>query len=93
MFLALATVISLLAVIIPAALSGNVLVFPHDGSHWVNMRVLVEELHSRGHTVTVIRPADRWYISKTSPHYNTVTVDIAGGAIEDFFLSFCDRSY
>lgn len=80
-------IISLLAVIIPAAHSGNVLVFPHDGSHWVNMRVLVEELHSRGHAVTVIRAADSWYISETSPHYNTVTVDIGGGN-EDFFRLF-----
>ncbi|GLD73309.1 neuroplastin isoform X1 [Lates japonicus] len=30
-----------------APAGGKVLVFPHDGSHWVNMKVLVEELHSR----------------------------------------------
>ncbi|XP_041804798.1 UDP-glucuronosyltransferase 2A2-like [Chelmon rostratus] len=88
MFVPLVTIVSLLAVILPAAHSGNVLVFPHDGSHWVNMRVLVEALHSRGHAVTVIRAADSWYISETSPHYNTVTVDIAGGANEDFFRLF-----
>ncbi|XP_038557747.1 UDP-glucuronosyltransferase 2A2-like isoform X2 [Micropterus salmoides] len=88
MFLSCATVVSVLAVIIPAACGGNVLVFPHDGSHWVNMRVLVEELHSRGHAVTVIRVADSWYISETSPHYKTVTVDVAGGANEDFFRLF-----
>ncbi|XP_049902913.1 UDP-glucuronosyltransferase 2A2-like [Epinephelus moara] len=88
MFLSLASIISLLAVIIPATHCGKVLVFPHDGSHWVNMRVLVEELHSRGHTVTVIRAADSWYISETSPHYNTLTVDIAGGGDEDFFRLF-----
>ncbi|KAE8297324.1 UDP-glucuronosyltransferase 2B17 [Larimichthys crocea] len=88
MFLLSATIISLLAAIFPAAHSGKVLVFPHDGSHWVNMRVLVEELHSRGHAVTVIRASDSWYISETSPHYNTVTVDIAGGSNEDFFRLF-----
>ncbi|XP_059205992.1 UDP-glucuronosyltransferase 2A2-like [Centropristis striata] len=88
MFLSLASIISLVAVIIPAAQGGKVLVFPHDGSHWVNMRVLVEELHSRGHTVTVIRAADSWYISETSPHYSTVSVDVDGGANEDFFRLF-----
>nr|XP_046229459.1 UDP-glucuronosyltransferase 2A2-like [Scatophagus argus]XP_046229542.1 UDP-glucuronosyltransferase 2A2-like [Scatophagus argus] len=88
MFVSLATVISLLAVIAPAAHGGNVLVFPHDGSHWVNMRVLVEELHSQGHTVTVIRAADSWYISETSPHYSTITVDIAASGNEDFFRLF-----
>ncbi|XP_037612003.1 UDP-glucuronosyltransferase 2A2-like [Sebastes umbrosus] len=84
----LSSIICFLAVIIPAAHSGKVLVFPYDGSHWVNMRVLIEELHSRGHTVTVIRAADSWYISKTSPHYDTFTVDIAGGGNEDFFRLF-----
>ncbi|XP_044190307.1 UDP-glucuronosyltransferase 2C1-like isoform X1 [Thunnus albacares] len=88
MFFSLASIISLLAVIIPAAHSGKVLVFPHDGSHWVNMRVLVEELHSRGHSVTVIRAADSWYISETSPFYRTVTLDISGGGNEDFFRLF-----
>lgn len=62
--------------------------FPHDGSHWVNMKVLVEELHSRGHAVTVVRAADSWYVSETSPHYSTVTVDVAGGATEQFFHLF-----
>lgn len=89
-FLALATIISLLAVSIPAALSGNVLLFPqplgeHEGACW--------GAYSRGHTVTIIWPADNWYISKMSPHYTTVTVVIVGGPTEDFFSSLCDRSY
>uniref|UniRef100_A0A8D3DBA9 UDP-glucuronosyltransferase n=1 Tax=Scophthalmus maximus TaxID=52904 RepID=A0A8D3DBA9_SCOMX len=88
MIRSLTRIMSLLAVIIPAAHGGKILVFPNDGSHWVNMKILVEELHSRGHTVTVMRAADSWYISEMSPHYNTVTVDIAGGANEDFFKLF-----
>ncbi|XP_033181635.1 UDP-glucuronosyltransferase 2A1-like [Mastacembelus armatus] len=88
MFLSLVTVFALLAATIPVAHGGKILVFPHDGSHWVNMKVLVEELHSRGHTVTVIRATDSWYISETSPHYSTVMVDVAGGGNEDFFRLF-----
>nr|XP_040057377.1 UDP-glucuronosyltransferase 2A1-like isoform X1 [Gasterosteus aculeatus aculeatus] len=91
MFLTLVSIIFLLAGIIPAAYGGKVLVFPHDGSHWVNMRVLVDELHSRGHAVTVIRAADSWYISETSPHYSAVTVDVAGGADEAFFRLFVSQ--
>ncbi|XP_040013123.1 UDP-glucuronosyltransferase 2A3-like isoform X2 [Xiphias gladius] len=49
------------------------------------MNVLVEELHSRGHDVTVLRAVDSWYVSEMSPHYNTVTVDMGSGASEDFF--------
>ncbi|KAM7423779.1 hypothetical protein PAMA_000236 [Pampus argenteus] len=87
MFISLASILFLL-VIIPSTNSGKVLVFPHEGSHWVNMRVIVEELHSRGHKVTVIRPADSWYISESSPFYNTVTVDVSGGGNEDFYRAF-----
>ncbi|KAM3625623.1 uncharacterized protein V6R79_014939 [Siganus canaliculatus] len=88
MFLSLASIFTLLTVNIPVTHTGRVLVFPHDGSHWVNMRVLVEELHSRGHAVTVIRVADSWYISEMSPHYDIVRIDGAGGANEDFFHRF-----
>ncbi|KAG7281387.1 hypothetical protein CRUP_020799 [Coryphaenoides rupestris] len=54
----------------PASVSaGNVLVAPADGSHWVNMKVIIQELHSRGPSVSVIRPADSWYIKESSPFY------------------------
>jgi len=29
--------------------AGKVLVVPVDGSHWINMKVLIVELHSKGH--------------------------------------------
>ncbi|XP_061602210.1 UDP-glucuronosyltransferase 2A2-like isoform X2 [Cololabis saira] len=88
MFLSLASIVSLLSVIIPPAKSGTVLVFPHDGSHWVNMRILVEELHRRGHSVTVVRASDSWYISEISPYYNAITVDVVAGGNEDFYRAF-----
>uniref|UniRef100_A0A674PLD3 UDP-glucuronosyltransferase n=1 Tax=Takifugu rubripes TaxID=31033 RepID=A0A674PLD3_TAKRU len=88
MFLLFATVICLPTTMIPEVLGGNVLVFPHGGSHWVNMRVLIEELHSRGHNVTVVRAADSWYISQTSPHYKSITLDVAVGANDTFFHHF-----
>lgn len=70
---------------------GKVLVFPHDGSHWVNMNVLVQELHSRGHHVTVIRAADSWYVKEQSPYYHSITVDFSVGGDEAFFKSFVYR--
>uniref|UniRef100_A0A3P8VZH1 UDP-glucuronosyltransferase n=1 Tax=Cynoglossus semilaevis TaxID=244447 RepID=A0A3P8VZH1_CYNSE len=75
-------------VAISAVSGGKVLVFPHDGSHWVNMKVLVEELHSKGHSVTVIRVADAWYISETSAYYEAITLDVDAGISEDFFRHF-----
>ncbi|XP_028980378.2 UDP-glucuronosyltransferase 2C1-like isoform X4 [Esox lucius] len=75
-----------------AVYGGNVLVFPLDGSHWVNMKVLIEELHSRGHNITVIRPSANWYIKEKSPHYSCITIPLSGGGIDEkFFSSFVTR--
>ncbi|KAK6306590.1 hypothetical protein J4Q44_G00235150, partial [Coregonus suidteri] len=71
---------------------GKVLVFPLDGSHWVNMKVIVEELHSRGHSITVIRPSANWYIKEKSPHYSCITIPASGGGIDEkIFSSFVTR--
>ncbi|XP_041848774.1 UDP-glucuronosyltransferase 2A1-like isoform X2 [Melanotaenia boesemani] len=67
---------------------GKVLVFPVDGSHWVNMKVIIEELHSRGHQVSVVRQTDSWYIKETSPFYSSITIDGKSGFDEDFISSF-----
>lgn len=63
--------------------------FPLDGSNWVNMKVLIEELHAKGHDVTVIRVSDSWYITEKSPFYTSITLSIPGGFEENFetFLS------
>lgn len=58
----------------PLVNGGKVLVFPVDGSHWINMKILIEELHSRGHEITVLRPSGSWYIKPDSPHYQSITV-------------------
>ncbi|XP_049434500.1 UDP-glucuronosyltransferase 2A2-like [Epinephelus fuscoguttatus] len=64
---------------LPSADGGKVLVFPVDGSHWVNMKVLIQELHSRGHNITVIRSKTSWYITAESHYYQSVTLDISIG--------------
>ncbi|KAM9367076.1 UDP-glucuronosyltransferase 2B15-like [Symphorus nematophorus] len=67
---------------------GKVLVFPVDGSHWVNMKIIIEELHSRGHQVSVVRSSDSWYIKETSPLYTSITLDVESGFDEDFATNF-----
>ncbi|XP_062372740.1 UDP-glucuronosyltransferase 2C1-like [Sardina pilchardus] len=65
----------------------NILVVPVDGSHWVNMAVILKELHSRGHNLTVIRSPKSWYIPEKSPMYTSISVK----SLEDEFdLSFYD---
>ncbi|KAM6949570.1 UDP glucuronosyltransferase 5 family, polypeptide G1 [Aplochiton taeniatus] len=74
---------------------GKILVVPEDGSHWVNMEVILRELHSRGHDLTVLRSAKSWYISASSALYTAVTVTPlqAGEAIgPDFFTDLLRRS-
>ena len=70
---------------------GKVLVFPLDGSHWVNMKVIIEKLHSRGHDLTVIRASNSWYIKEESPYYTSITIPNEGGFDEKFFSSFVGR--
>ncbi|XP_051806742.1 UDP-glucuronosyltransferase 2A1-like isoform X6 [Acanthochromis polyacanthus] len=88
------TLVALAALLCSAALvnGGKVLVFPLDGSHWINMKVLIEELHFRGHEVTVLRPSDAWYIKGDSPHYKSITVNATSGFDDDNLDKFLKRS-
>lgn len=61
--------------------------FPVDGSHWINMKVLIEELHARGHTISVLRSSTSWYIAEKSPLYESLTFHGDTG-IKDFMQSF-----
>ncbi|XP_036390520.1 UDP-glucuronosyltransferase 2C1-like [Megalops cyprinoides] len=83
--------LTLLILALPSAHGGNVLVFPLDGSHWVNMKILTDELHSRGHNVTVVRASNSWYIKETSPHYTSITIPNTGGFEEQDFGSFVSK--
>ncbi|XP_034146452.1 UDP glucuronosyltransferase 5 family, polypeptide G1 [Esox lucius] len=76
---------------------GRILVFPEDGSHWINMEVILLELHSRGHHITVLRSAESWYIPQNSPLYTSVTVHPAPPPAEedigpDFYTVLMQRS-
>ncbi|XP_023578051.1 UDP-glucuronosyltransferase 1-2 isoform X2 [Octodon degus] len=42
--------------VMPWTEGGKVLVVPVEGSHWLSMRDLVRELHSRGHQAVVLAP-------------------------------------
>ncbi|KAM3602025.1 uncharacterized protein V6R79_023248 [Siganus canaliculatus] len=68
----------------PCCDGGNILVIPVDGSHWINMKILMEELHARGHSLTVIRSSTSWYIPEKSPLYTSVTIRVDED-MESFF--------
>lgn len=80
----------------PHCNGGNILVVPVDGSHWVNLKILLEELHARGHNLTVIRPSTSWYISEKSDLYTSITIEMdedlehfLDGSIEEY-IRVCD---
>ncbi|KAM9408315.1 UDP-glucuronosyltransferase 2A1-like [Pholidichthys leucotaenia] len=63
---------------------GTILIVPLEGSHWVNMDIMIKALHSRGHSVDVVRTNKSWYIKDDSLHYKTVTVPVSETFNQDF---------
>ncbi|XP_053727778.1 UDP-glucuronosyltransferase 1-2-like [Synchiropus splendidus] len=75
---------------VPSAQTGKILVFPVDGSHWLNMNLLIQRLHTQGHEVTVVRSATSWYIKEDASHYRSITVTLPEAMDieeQDFFVS------
>ncbi|XP_033181603.1 UDP-glucuronosyltransferase 2B15-like [Mastacembelus armatus] len=61
--------------VMPICSSGSrILVVPLDGSHWINMEVILQELHSRGHNITVLRSEKSWYIPGNSSIYTSINM-------------------
>ncbi|CAL8324098.1 unnamed protein product [Merluccius merluccius] len=78
-----------------ATRGGNILVYPVDGSHWLNMNILLKELHRGGHAISVVRSSSSWYIAEEAPHYTSITVPVpAASNFEDpeYMASFLERS-
>lgn len=55
-----------------SAFSGNLLVVPMDGSHWVGMKAVAQEMGRRGHRVTVVIPEVSMRMGP-GKHYHTLT--------------------
>ncbi|KAI4899765.1 hypothetical protein NFI96_020963, partial [Prochilodus magdalenae] len=87
----LACALVLASLLVAPIQGGNILVFPVDGSHWVNMKFLIEALHAKGHNITVIRAADSWFIKETSPLYTSITIPSTAIFDEVFMKSYINR--
>ncbi|XP_070825007.1 UDP-glucuronosyltransferase 2A1-like [Chaetodon trifascialis] len=70
---------------------GKILVVPLEGSHWVNMDIMIKALHSRGHSIDVLRTSESWYIQDDSPHYKTITVPVAEAFNHDFIKPILEK--
>nr|XP_043870216.1 UDP-glucuronosyltransferase 2A3-like [Solea senegalensis] len=94
--LSLLTLVVSLSILTSAGVQGGkILVFPVDGSHWINMNLMIQSLHARGHEVTVVRTATSWYIKESAPHYRSITVTLPEAISleeEEFFVQLLTQT-
>ncbi|KAM4747516.1 UDP-glucuronosyltransferase 2A2-like [Rhinophrynus dorsalis] len=57
--------------------AGKILVVPVEGSHWINIKILMMELVQRGHELTVIRPSNSLYIDETSEDFHVLDIPMS----------------
>ena len=81
----------LLAAAAAGVRGGNVLVWYTEGSHWLNMKPLLESLVDRGHGVTVLLPNTSMYMSASErsrwryePFDSAVTADDFERFLQEF---------
>uniref|UniRef100_UPI003AB02ED2 UDP-glucuronosyltransferase-like n=1 Tax=Centroberyx gerrardi TaxID=166262 RepID=UPI003AB02ED2 len=60
---------------------GHLLVVPMDGSHWVGVKAIAQEMGRRGHQVTVLIPEISMRMGP-GKHYNTLTYPVPYGKAE-----------
>lgn len=53
------------------------------------MKILMEELHAKGHNLTVLRSSTSWYIPEKSDLFTSITLPMKDD-FEDFFQTFLD---
>ncbi|KAM4854672.1 UDP-glucuronosyltransferase 2B17-like [Thomomys bottae] len=46
---------------------GKILAWPMEYSHWINMKVMLDELILKGHEVTVVRPSSAIFVDSKEP--------------------------
>lgn len=55
--------------------SFNILVWPAEWSHWINMNIILSKLYERGHNITVIRPGLYTDFIKPSEKYTIIDLE------------------
>ncbi|XP_055967378.1 UDP-glucuronosyltransferase 2A2 isoform X3 [Sorex fumeus] len=72
--------------LIEMVLSGNVLIWPTDGSHWLNIKIILEELVKKNHSVTVLAASTTLFIKSnpdSSVNFQEVPVSFNNNNIDD----------
>ncbi|XP_059015973.1 UDP-glucuronosyltransferase 2A1 isoform X5 [Mustela nigripes] len=79
-------------------LGGNVLIWPMEGSHWLNIKIIIDELIKKEHNVTVLVASGALFISpasKPSLMFEIYKVPFGKerieGIIKDFVLTWMEN--
>ncbi|XP_017315335.1 UDP-glucuronosyltransferase 2C1 isoform X1 [Ictalurus punctatus] len=57
--------------------AGKILVWPSEFSHWLNMKIIIDELITRGHSVTIVtHSATPSVMTEQSPGYNVEIIQV-----------------
>ncbi|XP_008563774.1 PREDICTED: UDP-glucuronosyltransferase 2A1, partial [Galeopterus variegatus] len=59
-------ILSLQISLLRTTLGGNVLIWPMEGSHWLNIKIIIDELIEKEHNVTVLVASGALFIMPTS---------------------------
>nr|XP_019818419.1 PREDICTED: UDP-glucuronosyltransferase 2A2 isoform X1 [Bos indicus] len=77
---------------------GNVLIWPMEGSHWLNIKIIIDELIKKGHNVTVLVASSAFCITPTtnpSLIFEIYEVPFGKerieGVIKDFILTWMEH--
>ncbi|CAG13780.1 unnamed protein product, partial [Tetraodon nigroviridis] len=77
--------ISLVLSVTESAHGGNILVWYTEGSHWINLKPVLETLIDKGHRVTVLVPSSSMFMSSKEPsrfYYESFNVSVSLEDIE-----------
>ncbi|XP_035309152.1 UDP-glucuronosyltransferase 2B17-like isoform X4 [Cricetulus griseus] len=73
---------------------GKVLVWPMEYSHWLNLKIILDELAQRGHEVTVLRPSASIFLDpQKSPDlkFESFPTSLSKDDLDEVFLLFVNK--
>ncbi|XP_035308379.1 UDP-glucuronosyltransferase 2B37 isoform X3 [Cricetulus griseus] len=73
---------------------GKVLVWPMEYSHWLNLKIILDELAQRGHEVTVLRPSASIFLDpQKSPDlkFESFPTSLNKDDLDEVFLSLVNK--
>lgn len=71
------SILTCVLLLLTCAHAGKILVVPVEGSHWINIKILMMELVQKGHELTVLRPSTSLYIEEASEDFEILTVPMS----------------